>query len=168
MLASAAALRRSAGSAGTLLRRAGARRVATGPSSPADVQSLQRWGARLARAARTSARDTAGAWMLLPPPLPPPGTLAWACSVQGPCTSCAGAARQPSRHPSSLVVGPSVHAHARRTQHLAKATAATKPNPDANPRRSQAHDNTYLSYSRNAIISTVAGGALVRQHAPHA
>lgn len=27
-----------------------------------------------------------------------------------------------------------------------------------------AHDNTYLSYSRNAIISTVAGGALVQHH----
>ena len=53
------------------------------------------------------------------------------------------------------------------TQHLAKATAAPHPNPDADPRRSQAHDNTYLSYSRNAIISTVAGGALVRQHAPN-
>lgn len=27
-----------------------------------------------------------------------------------------------------------------------------------------AHDNTYLSYSRNAIISTVAGGALIQYH----
>ena len=60
MLASAAALRRSAGSAGALLRRAGVRRVASGPSSPADVQSLQRWGARLARAARTSAQRYCG------------------------------------------------------------------------------------------------------------
>jgi len=57
------------------------------------------------------------------------------------------------------------HVHARHTQQLAEATAATHPSPDANPSRSQAHDNTYLSYSRNAIISTVAGGALVRQHA---
>ncbi len=36
--------------------------------------------------------------------------------------------------------------------------------PRALPRSHQAHDNTYLSYSRNAIISTVAGGALVQHH----
>ena len=124
-------------------------------------------GAPGSRVQRVQGQRYCGCMDTTPAPLPPPGTLAWACSVQWPRTSCAGAGRQPSRHPSSFVVVPSVHTHARRTQHLAKATAATHPNPDANPRRSQAHDNTYLSYSRNAIISTVAGGALVRQHAPN-
>ena len=71
----------------------------------------------------------------------------------------------PATRPDFFLLVPSVHVHARHTQQLAEATAATHPSPDANPSRSQAHDNTYLSYSRNAIISTVAGGALVRQHA---
>ena len=61
-------------------------------------------------------------------------TLARACSMQEPRTSGAGAAHQPWA-PSRVL-----------------------------PRSHQAHDNTYLSYSRNAIISTVAGGALVQHH----
>ena len=47
------------------------------------------------------------------------------------------------------------------------AGAARQPwNPVTRPATftRQAHDNTYLSYSRNAIISTVAGGALVQHH----
>lgn len=68
---------------------------------------------------------------------PPPwtGTLARACSTQEPHASGAGAAHQPW-------------------------------NPVTRPATftRQAHDNTYLSYSRNAIISTVAGGALVQHH----
>ena len=46
-----------------------------------------------------------------------------------------------------------------------RTSGAVPPLASADPAAfTQAHDNTYLSYSRNAIISTVAGGALVQHH----